>query len=73
MLDYKSINSYHLLQTSLADIIEVLVNYEKSDMDSLYEITDNKLLFKVLVDSNEFDIEVSTNSVLENMSSDFKE
>ncbi|CAG8734093.1 10446_t:CDS:2, partial [Cetraspora pellucida] len=59
--------------TSSANIIEVPVDYEESDVDSLYEITDNELLSEASVDSNEFNIEVLTNSVLGKMSSDFKE
>ncbi|CAG8647619.1 15312_t:CDS:2 [Cetraspora pellucida] len=73
MLDYEGINNYYLLQTSLANIIKVLINYEESDIDSLYEITDNELLSETSVNSDESDIEVLTNNVLENMTSDFKE
>ncbi|CAG8773718.1 3210_t:CDS:2, partial [Gigaspora rosea] len=65
--------SYTLLnETSLVDIIEVPVECDEFDVNSLYEITDNELLPEASVDSGESDIEVSINSVLENTSSDFK-
>ncbi|CAG8774459.1 5406_t:CDS:2, partial [Gigaspora margarita] len=72
MLNHEDIDNYHLSQTSLVDIIEVLVEYDEFDMDSLYEITDNELLPEASVDSDESNIEVSINSVLKNTSSDFK-
>ncbi|CAG8553066.1 8312_t:CDS:2 [Gigaspora rosea] len=72
MLDYEDIDNYHLSQTFLVDIIEVLVECDEFNVDSLYKITDNELLPEVSVDSDESDIEVSINSVLENMFSDFK-
>ncbi|CAG8761834.1 8630_t:CDS:1, partial [Cetraspora pellucida] len=67
MLDHEGINSYHLLQTSSANIIEVSVDYEESNMNLLYKITNNKLLFEASVNSNKSDIKVLTNSVLENI------
>ncbi|CAG8575023.1 440_t:CDS:2, partial [Gigaspora rosea] len=72
MLDHKNINNYYLSQTSSTDNIEVPVDYNESNVDSLYEITDSELLCEASVDSDESDIEASTNSVLENMASDFK-
>ncbi|CAG8623278.1 10540_t:CDS:2 [Gigaspora margarita] len=73
MLDHKNIDNYYLLQISSTDNMEVPVDCDKSNIDLLYEITDNKLLSEASVDSDESDIEASTNSVLENMASDFKE
>ncbi|KAF0484407.1 hypothetical protein F8M41_023009 [Gigaspora margarita] len=48
------------------------VDYDESNVESLYEITDSELLSEASVDSDESDTEASTNSVLENMASDFK-
>ncbi|RIB18662.1 hypothetical protein C2G38_2183997 [Gigaspora rosea] len=57
ILDHEDINNYHLSQTSLVDIIEVPVECDEFDAS---------------VDSDESDIEVSINSVLENTFSNFK-
>ncbi|CAG8786354.1 2250_t:CDS:1, partial [Racocetra persica] len=52
--------------------IEIQIDYNESNVDLLYEITDNELLSKTSVDSDESDIEASTNCILGNMFSDFK-
>ncbi|KAF0433217.1 hypothetical protein F8M41_005121 [Gigaspora margarita] len=70
--------NYILLETSLVNTMEVSIDYKESDMDSIYEIMNNEQLpdnTEASIDSYESDetnVEDSTNDMLEDMSSEFK-
>ncbi|KAF0551526.1 hypothetical protein F8M41_023287 [Gigaspora margarita] len=65
-------------ETSLVNTMEASIDYEESDMDSIYEIMNNEQLpddIEASIDSYESDetnVEDPTNDVLEDMSSEFK-